>query len=396
MSHTTAAWTAVDAWQDRLIALSHSLHAEPETAFQEHASAAKLATLLEQAGFAVEREACELPTALIATYGAGDLTVGICAEYDALPEIGHACGHNMICAAAAGAAIGLREVADELGIRIKLIGTPAEEEGGGKVLMLDRGAFDDVTVAMMAHPAPGFDVADTAMTTQTVSRFHATFHGRASHAAAAPTVGINAADAAVVAQVAIGQLRQQTDGRFRIAGIVVDGGQRTNIIPERASLEYEVRTLTAEQLPGLKERVQNCFHGAALATGTAVEFRPTQPDYLDLRQDPYLTAAYGDALSKLGRESQPMPAGVTGGSTDMGNISQVMPSIHPGMGINGATAMPHTRDFTDATASPAADEALIAGAKALAGAAIALAGDAEQRAAVQKLQAGRGTLSSNK
>ncbi|MEV6344383.1 amidohydrolase [Actinoplanes sp. NPDC051851] len=389
----TLAWTVADRWRDRLVALSHSLHAEPETAFEEFASSAKLAALMRDAGFAVEHGVGDLPTALTATYGAGDLTVGVCAEYDALPEIGHACGHNVICAAGAGAAIALAAVADELGIRVKLIGTPAEETGAGKVLMLDHGAFDDVTVAMMVHPAPGVDVVDVKVSSQTSSRFEATFHGRAAHAAAAPHTGVNAADAAVVAQVAIGQLRQQIPGEFRIAGIVTEGGRRSNIIPERARLEYEFRTLTAEQMPDLKRRVHNCFHGAALATGTTLELRQSHPDYLDLRQDAFLTEAYGRALTALGRTVHAMPPGIVGGSTDMGNISQVIPSIHPGLGIAGATTMPHTREFAAVTDSPAADDAILFGAKAMAAAAIALATDPVQRAAYLDRQARRGTLS---
>jgi amidohydrolase len=371
----------VDRWRERLVALSHSLHAEPETCFAEHASAEKVAALLESAGFAVERGVCDLPTALSATYGEGDLTIGICAEYDALPEIGHACGHNIIAAAAAGAAISLAAVAQEHGIRVKVLGTPAEEGGGGKILMLERGAFDDVTVAMMVHPGPSVDLVDPAFTSLANSRFEVVFHGRSSHAAGAPELGLNAADAAVIAQVAIGMLRQQIKDGFRVAGIVSDGGLRPNIIPERAVLEYEVRTNSSDELAVLKERVLNCFRAAALATGTTMEVGSAHPDYADLRQDPWLANAYGRNIAATGRTPTEVPLGAKGGSTDMGNISHVMPSIHPILGVLGAHGNPHSSEFTAETNTPAADDAVCDGAKAMAWTALDLALDPVQRAA---------------
>ncbi|MFJ8375371.1 M20 family metallopeptidase [Streptomyces sp. NPDC094461] len=371
----------LDEYKDRLLDLSHQLHDDPETSFGETRAAGRLAVLLEDAGFTVHRAVCGLPTALTAEYGSGDLTVGVCAEYDALPEIGHACGHNIICAAGAGAAIALAAVADELGFRVKLLGTPAEEEGGGKVLMLERGAFDDVTVAMMVHPAP-VDITDPRGSSNAVARFGITFTGRASHAAAAPEGGLNAADAAVVAQVAVGQLRQQLRDGYRVAGIVRLGGERTNIIPERTTLEYEVRTPTGEELGELRERVLNCFRGAALATGTTVEVRPIQPDYLDLRQDAALMASYARNLRATGREVPepgPVPQG-TGGSTDMGNVTRAMPAIHPGLGVLGALGMPHTRQFAEEVASSAGDDAVLDGALAMAWTGLDLASDATWRA----------------
>ncbi|MEU6660031.1 M20 family metallopeptidase [Streptomyces sp. NPDC046821] len=369
----------LDEYKDRLLELSHELHADPETSFEEVRSAERLAALLEDAGFAVERGVCDLPTALTATYGSGDLTVGVCAEYDALPGIGHACGHNIICAAGAGAAIALAAAADELGFRVKLLGTPAEEEGGGKVLMLDRGAFDDVTVAMMVHPSP-VDMVDPRGSSNAVGRFEVTFTGRASHAAAAPEGGLNAADAAVVAQVAVGQLRQQLRDGYRVAGIVRHGGERTNIIPERTVLEYEVRTPTGEELGDLKERVLNCFRGAALATGTTMEVRRIQPDYLDLCHDPSLMDAYARNLRATGREVTPGQNAVgTGGSTDMGNVTHVMPAIHPMLGVLGAQGMPHTRQFAEEVSGAAGDAAVLDGALAMAWTGLDLAADPQWR-----------------
>ncbi|WP_405456054.1 amidohydrolase [Streptomyces sp. NBC_00101] len=373
----------VDGWADRLLSLSHALHAEPETAFEEHASVARLGALLREAGFEVAEGVHGLPTALTATYGSGGPTIGVCAEYDALPGLGHACGHNVICAASAGAAVALRPLADELGFRVKVIGSPAEEEGGGKVLLLERGAFDDVTVAMMAHPER-HDHCRAENSSPAVSRFRITFEGRASHAAAAPERALNAADAAVVAQVAVGLLRQQVAGDCQIAGIVTDGGTVSNIIPESSTLHYEVRTPSAEQLDGLKERVLNCFRGAAIATGTTMSVHSTQPDYLDLRHDPWLMHAYGRHITALGRTPRVPSDGTAppGGSTDMGNVTHVLPAIHPSIGILGAEGTPHTRQFAAEAISPAADRAVLDAAKALALTAVDLVLDEEQCATV--------------
>ncbi|MEU8657072.1 M20 family metallopeptidase [Actinoplanes philippinensis] len=371
----------VDEWQARLLGLSHSLHAEPEVAFQEHASVAKLAALMSEAGFEVREGVCDLPTAMAATYGEGDLTIGICAEYDALPGIGHGCGHNVICASSAGAAIALRAAADRYGFRIALLGTPAEESGAGKQLMLERGAFDDVTVAMMAHPGATADTAGAGDSTQACSRFAVTFEGRPAHAAGAPWDGVNAADAAVVSQVAIGLLRQQTPPGYRIAGFVRSGGDKTNIIPSRSVLEYEVRTPDIAQLDALRRRVHACFEAGALATGATVEFRRTEPDYLDLRNDPWLIERYSGHLAAFGRTAVPLPHGFAAASTDMGNVSRIVPSIHPTIGIRGVTAMPHTHEFAAETAGPAADEALLHAAKLLARTAADLAATPDRRAA---------------
>jgi amidohydrolase len=381
MSLATGTDAAVDEWQARLIGLSHSLHAEPEVAFAEHESASKLAALMTGAGFEVNKGVADLPTALTASYGEGELTIGLCSEYDALPGIGHGCGHNIICAASAGAAIALRAAADRYGFRVLLLGTPAEESGGGKQLMLERGVFDDVTVAMMAHPGPAADTAGAGDSTQACTRFEVTFEGRPAHAAGAPWDGVNAADAAVIAQVAIGLLRQQTPPNYRIAGFVRSGGEKTNIIPEKCVLEYEVRTPDVGQLDVLRRRVDACFEAGALATGATVEFRRTEPDYLELRNDGWLIETYAAHLPAFGRVAVPLPGGITTASTDMGNVSHEVPSIHPMIALRGVTAVPHTHEFAAHAVRPAGDEALLHAAKLLARTATDLAADPERRAA---------------
>ncbi|MEU4691427.1 amidohydrolase [Actinoplanes sp. NPDC023714] len=375
-------------WRDRLIGLSRSLHDEPEVAFAEQASAAKLADLMRSAGFKVSEEVCGLPTALTAVYGEGELTIGLCAEFDALPEIGHGCGHNVICAIAAGAAIGLRAAADRYGFRVKLLGTPAEETGGGKALMLAGGAFDDVTVAMMAHPGP-IDTAGVRDSTQACTRLEVIYRGQPAHAAGAPWDGVNAADAAVVAQVAIGLLRQQTPPSCRIAGFVRSGGTAINVIPAECVLEYEVRAPDLDRLDVLRRRVQDCFTAGALATGATVTIRRTSPDYLDLRNDPWLMEAYGAHLADFGRTAVVLPPDSGSASTDMGNISHVVPSIHPMIGLRGASAMPHTAEFAVAARTVAADEAVIDGANLLARVGIDLARDSARRAAYVALHESR-------
>lgn len=347
-----------------LTALSHAIHSRPETAFNETDAARRVTALLAGYGFTVEHGAGGLDTAFTAVYGTGDLTIGLCAEYDALPEIGHACGHNIIAAAAAGAALGLTEAADELGIRITVIGTPAEESGGGKIRLLERGVFDDVSAAMMVHPE-GADVHPADVRTPAVARLTVTYTGRPAHAAATPHLGVNAADAAVVAQVAVGLLRQQLTGDCRIGLYVRDGGTATNIIPESSVLECEVRAHTTDTLADLRRRVTACFEAGAHATGADVDIADAGPDYAALEQDPALVDRFARNLAALGRE--PGQRGVrTVGSTDMGNVTRALPGIHPMIGIRGAQHRPHTRGFADEARSPAADEALLDGAVALA------------------------------
>lgn len=235
-----------------LVELSHAIHAEPELAFAEHRSCAKAQALVAERGFEITAAPGGLDTAFRADYGSGPLTVGVCAEYDALPEIGHACGHNIIAASAVGTALALAEVADELGLRVALLGTPAEEAGGGKALLLRAGVFDDIAAAVMLHPGPT-DIA--AARSLALSEATITYRGTESHAAVAPHLGINAADAVTVAQVAVGLLRQQLAPGQLVHGIVTDGGQAVNVIPGRATLQYAMRAVEADSLRELEGRM---------------------------------------------------------------------------------------------------------------------------------------------
>ncbi|MFJ7257524.1 amidohydrolase [Streptomyces sp. NPDC098085] len=370
-----AVTSTVRFWGDRLVGLSHSLHDEPETALHEHRSAAKIADLLAEAGFEVSRGVGELPTALVASHGTGELVLGFCAEYDALPGIGHACGHNVNGAAAVGAALGLAVVADELGLTVKLIGTPAEEDIGGKALLLKAGVFDDVAAAMMVHAAPDDSVGASSLA---IGAWDLTYTGTPAHAAVAPWEGVNALDAMALAHTAIGLLRQQLPPGALVHGIVTEGGQAVNVIPARTRARYEVRAPSLELLSEVRERVRACFEAGALATGAALELRPHGQDFAELRQDPYMTEAYVRAARGLGR-TVTSRQGETLASTDMGNVSCLLPAIHPTIGYDTAGARQHTPEFTAHGKSPGADRAILDGATALALVGADLAASAEQR-----------------
>ncbi|TLM82684.1 M20 family metallopeptidase [Pseudarthrobacter sp. NamE2] len=356
----------VEHWKPQVTALSKAIHGFKEISFEEVRSAEAVATLLQEGGFEVERGTSGLPTAFTASAGSGELTVALCVEYDALPEIGHACGHNLIAGASVAAALALRPLADELGITLKAIGTPAEEHGGGKALMLERGAFDGVGLALMVHPVQdGITYNPAGTSAQAVGRYKATFTGKAAHAAAAPHQGVNAADAAVLSQVAIGLLRQQIPGDHRIACYVAEAGHVTNIIPEKAVVEFECRAFTLPEYQALLERVRRCFEGAALATGTTLVIEEAEPLYEPLLQDDALAAHWTEAMDAFGKDTSPS-AGLGGGSTDMGNISQVIPSLHPWLSIPGADVPIHSHAFAALADTPEAYAVMFEAAAALA------------------------------
>ncbi|AXJ08679.1 amidohydrolase [Arthrobacter sp. PM3] len=350
----TALADGVDRWKPRVEALARDIHRFKELSFEEVRSAEAITALLAEAGFEVERGSGGLPTAFTASAGSGELTVALCVEYDALPGIGHACGHNLIAGASVAAALALQPYVDQLGITLKAIGTPAEEHGGGKALMLERGAFDGVGLALMVHPVQdGVTYNPAGTSAQAVGRYKAIFTGKAAHAAAAPHLGVNAADAAVLSQVAIGLLRQQIPSDHRVACYVAEAGHVTNIIPEKAVVEFECRAFTMPEFEALLERVRRCFEGAATATGTTLVFEDTEPLYEPLIQDNELAAHWTAAMDAFGKDTSPA-AGLSGGSTDMGNISQVIPSLHPWLSIPGADVPIHSHAFAALADTPPA------------------------------------------
>jgi amidohydrolase len=367
--------SSVDAAGAGLIDLSHRVHAHPEIAFEEERSSEWVAAALADAGFAVESGVADLETSFVATAGSGPFTIGICAEYDALPGIGHACGHNVIAAAAVGAGLALAPLADDLGITVKVLGTPAEEGGGGKILMLERGAFDGVHAAMMVHPAP---VELVQMHCLAVAHIDVHFHGKSAHASAYPEQGLNAADALTVSQVAIGLLRQHFRGRDQVHGIVTKGGDAPNIVPAETSAKYYIRSDTLADLDRLQPKVMRCFEAGALATGTKMNVRHVSAPYSEFVADEAMSAVYQANAVTLGRTFT-AGAAMGGGSTDMANISLALPAIHPMLGIDSLPAVNHQPEFAAACVRPAADRALLDGAVAMAWTVVDLARDDAQR-----------------
>ncbi|MFG2926933.1 M20 family metallopeptidase [Streptomyces sp. NPDC048305] len=376
---------AVREARQTLVSLSHSLHAEPETAMREHRSAAKIARVAEDAGFEVTMGAGGVPTALAATYGTGDLVIALCAEYDALPGIGHACGHNVNGAAAVGAALGLAAAADLIGVTVKLLGTPAEEDIGGKALLLEAGVFDDVAAAFMAHAANEDSVGCSSLA---IGAWDVVYRGRPAHAALAPWEGINALDAVTLARTAVGLLRQQLPPGVMVHDVVLGAGDAVNVIPEVAKARYELRARTTEDLVHARQRVRACLEAAALATGAEVEITPHGADFDDLRQDGFLTEAYSRAARALGRDPVDR-RGEFMASTDMGNVSHLLPAIHPTIGYDTGGAHHHTARFAEYGVSPGADRAVLDAATALAHVGVELATEPAQRTRCLRLLADR-------
>jgi amidohydrolase len=372
-----------EAAEQGLIDLSHRIHAHPELGFEEERAAQWMCETMADAGFAVERGVCGMPTAFVARAGSGPLHIAICAEYDCLPGIGHACGHNIIAAGSAGAAIAAAKVADEAGLTITLLGTPGEEicNAGGKILMLERGGFGGVHAAMMVHPAP---VDVSAPQIIAAAMFDVIYTGKEAHASAFPELGINAADALTVAQTAIGLLRQHIRDTDRIHGIVTKGGEAPNIVPAHTAAKYMVRAQTLGKLDTLIPKVHRCFEAGAIATGCKYEIAGGDKPYAEMKHDHDIVSIYRRNAEALGRSFlDPDPkspaAGRTpamgAGSTDMGNVSLALPSIHPLIGINSIPAVNHQPEFTAACATPDADHAIVDSALAMAWTAIDIAND---------------------
>jgi amidohydrolase len=374
MTAKEAARERLEAARDDLIELSHRIHANPELGYEEELASTWLCDYLDSAGFEVTRGACDVPTAFLARSGSGPLHIAICAEYDCLPGIGHACGHNVIAAIGVGAGLAAATAADELGLTVDVIGTPAEEGGGGKIRLLKRGAFDGVHAAMMVHPGP-LDVVEP--TIIAVAHFDVHYHGKEAHASAFPELGVNAADALTVAQTAIGLLRQHIRSTDRIHGIVTKGGEAPNIVPAHTSAKYYVRAKTLGELDEIRAKVDRCFQAGATATGCTLEIVEDEDPYAEMVHDPDLGAVYRRNAEEIGRTFLDVgPLGtVMSGSTDMGNVSLQIPSIHPIIGIDSLPAVNHQPEFAAHCTTEAADKALFDAALAMAWTAIDVATD---------------------
>jgi amidohydrolase len=360
-----AALTAAVAEQDdALRAFALDLHAHPELAFQEHRSMAALTRELADAGFRIETPVAGLDTAFVARhrFGPGGARIALLAEYDALPGIGHACGHNLISAACLGAARALRRTLDADAGELLVIGTPAEEGGGGKIIMLEHGVFDGVDAALMFHPGAR---TMTIRGSLAAARLTMRFYGKAAHAAANPHLGVNALDACIGTFVAVNALRQHVRDETRIHGIISHGGDAPNITPAYAEAKFSVRHRRFAYVQELKERVMDCARGAAMAVGATVEFDEGLA-YAERRVNAVLAERFGAHLEAQGESVLPPPEVGGVGSSDFGNLSQRVPALHPYVAMVSEGTSAHTPEFAAAAASERGMRAMRIAATALA------------------------------
>jgi len=353
----------IDNRRNELTELALKIHSNPEPGFHEVKAVTWLTQYLEENGFAIERGICELPTAFKASCGTGKPAIAILAEYDALPGIGHACGHNLICTIAVGSGVASKPIIDQLGGSILVIGTPAEEIYGGKAIMANRGAFNDLDIAMMVHPG----VQDTA-TTQALAcqNLDVEFFGKSAHAAARPEAGINALEAMLQSFAAINSLRQHIKSTARIHGIITDGGEAANVVPAHSAGNFIVRAEDDTYLDELEQKVINCFTGAATATGARLEYKWADVRYASMRNNLTLAELFIENMKRLGRTVKLSATGRSFGSTDMGNVSQLAPAIHPSIAIATKEVLSHSPEFASAAASEAGIKGMIDATKTLA------------------------------
>ncbi|HEY5240007.1 MAG TPA: amidohydrolase [Polyangiaceae bacterium] len=370
---------AVDASADELVALSRRIHAHPELRFEEHQASGWLGDFVASRGHAVERGVAGLPTAFRARAGSGTPRIAVLAEYDALPGVGHACGHNLIAAGAVGAFVAAATVAKTVGGEVILLGTPAEEGGGGKITMLEAGMFHGVDAAMMFHPFDRDLLVHTTLASVWLT-FH--FEGVPSHAAIAPHAGHSALTACLdTFRLVDGQRVHFRDG-VRVHGFILDGGQAVNIIPERAACEFSVRALDDVELERVRGIVERCARGAAMASDVKVEIR-LRHGYRDMVNNLTLARRFGAHLQALGRTPRERDPSIGAGSTDMGDVSHVVPSIHPWLAIvDEGAALCHEHRFAEAAGTEGAAHTALLAAKVLARTAVEFLADAELRAAV--------------
>ena len=353
---------AISGYEGDLHRIGDEIWKNPELAFEEHAAHGLLTQFLAKEGFAVDKGYKELPTAFRACFGSGKPNVCVICEYDALPGIGHACGHNLIAEAGVAAGLGVKAFleASQFNGTLTVLGTPAEEQGGGKVVLLDRKGFEDVDVAMMVHPTP-FDMVY--IPSIALAEVSVDFKGKAAHAAAYPWEGVNALDAAITAYNSISALRQQMHPSWRVHGVITNGGTKPNIIPEKSSMDFYVRAKTMKEVQVVQKKVVACFEAAALSTGCEVEVRQNGPDYNEVITNPILAKLYEKNVRDLGVVPVvEAPAG----STDMGNVSYAIPSIHPYFSIGTGKEVTHTRDFTSVSNTKESHQKALVAAKAMA------------------------------
>jgi amidohydrolase len=353
----------VESERPQLKEIALKIHANPELGLNEYKANAWLTDYLQQHGFSIEQGICEMPTAFRAVYGKGNPKIGLLAEYDALPSVGHGCGHNLICTIAVGAAVAAVTAVDQLGGSLVVIGTPAEENYGGKIVMTRKGAFSDLDAAIIVHPG----AEDYAVVQATAcQQMNVEFFGKAAHAASNPDAGINALDAMILSFNNINALRQQIRSTARIHGIITDGGQAPNIIPAHTAGEFYVRDIDDAYLDELLQKVLDCFTGAAIATGVRMEYKPDPLRYASMRSNIMLAQLYINNMKLIGRNVKLSEPESHFGSTDMGNVSWVTAAIHPILAIAAEGISSHTAEFAAAAASDQGINSMTDAAKAVA------------------------------
>ena len=353
----------IDDISEELIAVSHAIHENPELGYEEHFAHEQLTKVLIDKGLDVHKSAYEIDTAFEATAGKTGPVVALLCEYDALPGIGHACGHNIIAAAGIGAGLAASTLTETFNGQLRILGTPAEEGGGGKVRMLNRGAFESVEAVLMIHPA---DADLPNISSLAVQQLKATYTGKAAHAAAAPEKGINALDGAVLGYMGVAALRQHIAPDERLHGIFTNGGQKANIVPERAESTWYARSSTMDRLEVLKIRLVETLNGGAKSAGCEIQIEWVNEPYAEVLDNTPILDAYMKNSELIGRVVKaPIGDGVVG-STDLGNVSHVVPSIHPMVKVAPEGTAIHTIDFEKCAKSEEADKGLLDSAKAMA------------------------------
>ena len=353
----------IDSCEQDLFQLSNEIWKNPELAYEEYKAHELLTNFLEKKGFTVERSYTGIKTAFRATFGSGRPNICVICEYDALPEIGHACGHNLIAEAGAAAGLGLKAVLESSGApegRVTVLGTPAEEGDGAKVDLIENGAFEDIDLAMMVHPSPSNVIMPLFLA---LKQLEVTYTGKAAHAAAFPWEGVNALDAAVMAYNYISVLRQQIKPTWRVHGIALSGGADPSIIPDKSVVLYYIRTQSRAELDTFEKKVVSCFQAAAKATGCKVEIKKRGNVYDNLQRNVVLGKLYAENFKSLGMDytlSEELTI-----STDMGNVSYTVPSIHPMYRI-GCGEVNHTVEFRETANTPEAHKQTLTAAKAMA------------------------------
>ncbi len=354
----------LDTIEGELFEINQWLHEHPELGGEEFSAVEKLTGILEAEGFHIQKGSGGLPTAFTATSNLGGegLAIGFMAEYDALPKIGHGCGHNNMAASSLGAAILLKRLLQGQGGRIIVLGTPAEETIGGKIFMVNEGVFAGIHLAMSVHSANRTTVGGSSLASHPLE---IRFSGKAAHAAAAPQEGINALDAMIETYIAIRALKNHLRDDVRIPGIITDGGTAPNIVPDRAVGRFSIRAADSRYLETVIEKVKNCAQGAALATGAEVDFHHYEPLFEAMVNNRVMGDVFSRHLQDLGYDVSQVAENYRGGSTDVGNVSQVVPTIHPSIRIGPEWLQAHTQEFADFSVMDEAKRAIRASVLAM-------------------------------